>query len=44
MLAYGGVLVLLMISAAVPLLLGFVVLVPIVWASMYAGYQDIFVR
>jgi hypothetical protein len=43
-LAYGVVLILLTLAAALPLLLGFLVLVPVVWASMYAGYRDIFVR
>jgi hypothetical protein len=44
MLAYGGILLVLSVAAAVPILLGFVVLVPVVWTSMYAGYRDIFVK
>jgi hypothetical protein len=44
LLAYGVVLILLTLAAALPLLLGFLVLVPVVWASMYVGYRDIFVR
>ncbi len=44
LLAYGIVLVVLTVLAVLPLLVGLVVLVPVVWASMYAGYRDIFVR
>jgi hypothetical protein len=41
---YSLLLLLLGIVAAIPFGLGFLVLVPVMWGSMYAGYRDIFVR
>ncbi len=43
-LIYGLLGLLLAIVAAIPLFLGYLVLGPVIWASMYAGYKDIFVR
>jgi hypothetical protein len=43
-LIYGLLGLLLAILAAIPLFLGYLVLGPMIWASMYAGYKDIFVR
>ena len=32
------------IVASIPLLLGWLVLIPVMMASMYAGYRDMFLR
>jgi uncharacterized membrane protein len=42
--AYGFVALLLGILALIPLGLGLLVYGPLVWATMYVGYRDIFVR
>lgn len=42
-LVYSLVLTVLIIVAMIPLFLGFIVLVPVIYASMYATYRDIFV-
>ena len=41
-LIYGIALFLLSIIASIPLLLGFLVLVPVIFTSVYTGYRDIF--
>lgn len=41
---YGLVGLVLSILATIPVGLGWLVLMPVVWGSMYAGYRDIFVR
>lgn len=41
-LIYGLVMTVAMIFAVLPLLLGFLVLVPVIFGSMYASYRDIF--
>jgi uncharacterized membrane protein len=43
-LVYGIVGFLLAIVAVIPLGLGFLVLGPVMWGTMYVGYRDIFVR
>jgi len=43
-LLYAVVGLLLAIAAAIPLGLGFLVFGPVVWGSIYAGYQDIYLR
>jgi uncharacterized membrane protein len=43
-LVYGFVLVLLMIPATLPLFLGWLVLLPVLYASYYVSYRDIFTR
>ncbi len=43
-LLYGIVLVVLAVIATLPLLLGWLVLSPVMWASMYASYRDMFVQ
>lgn len=39
---YGLVMLVLMVVATVPVFLGWLVLVPVIWTSMYASYKDIF--
>lgn len=43
-LLYGIVLTVLAVIATLPLLLGWLVLSPVMWASMYASYRDMFVQ
>ncbi|MFC3120134.1 BPSS1780 family membrane protein [Agaribacter flavus] len=43
-LVYGVVMFVLMIIAALPLFLGFLVVVPIAYASIHAAYQDIYLK
>lgn len=43
-LLYGIVLTVLALLATLPLLLGWLVLSPVMWASMYASYRDMFVQ
>ncbi len=43
-LVYGIVVVILAILATLPILLGWLVLTPVLFASMYAGYRDMFLR
>jgi uncharacterized membrane protein len=43
-LLYGIVLTVLTVIAMLPLLLGLLVLWPVMWASMYASYRDMFVQ
>ena len=43
-LLYSVILFVLMIVATIPLLLGWLVLVPVLVASIYAAYQDIFLE
>jgi uncharacterized membrane protein len=43
-LIYGVVSLLLGILAIIPFGLGILILGPVMWGSMYAGYRDIFVR
>jgi uncharacterized membrane protein len=43
-LLYGIVLTVLAVLATLPLLLGWLVLSPVMWASMYASYRDMFVQ
>jgi uncharacterized membrane protein len=43
-LTYGVVFLLLGILAAIPFGLGFLILMPVMWGSMYAAYRDIYVR
>lgn len=43
-LIYGLVFFVLAIIASIPLFLGWLVLIPVMMASMYAGYRDMFVR
>ena len=43
-LIYGLVFFVLAIVASIPLLLGWLVLIPVMMASMYAGYRDMFLR
>lgn len=43
-LVYGIVFVILAILASLPLFLGWLVLIPVIQASVYAGYRDMFTR
>ena len=43
-LVYGIIAFFLAIAATIPLGLGWLVLMPVTWGSMYAGYRDIYVR
>jgi len=40
---YGLIMTVLMFFAALPVFLGFLVLVPVIVGSVYAGYRDVFV-
>ncbi len=41
---YGVVLALLMLVATIPLFLGWLVMMPLMFLSMYSSYRDIFVK
>ncbi|MGI9292909.1 MAG: hypothetical protein ACR2PS_02920, partial [Pseudomonadales bacterium] len=43
-LVYGLILLILCIVAAIPLFLGFLVVGPVIAASVYASYKDIFLH
>jgi hypothetical protein len=39
---YGVLVLLLAVCASLPLLLGWLLLLPVIYASLYAAYRDIF--
>lgn len=43
-LVYGVIAVVLMVLAAIPMMLGWLVLGPVLTASIYAGYRDVFLK
>lgn len=43
-LLYGLAVLVLAVAATIPLLLGWLVLIPVMMATMYAGYKDMFLR
>ena len=42
MLVYGVVLITLAVLATIPILLGWLVLLPVIFTALYASYNDIF--
>jgi uncharacterized membrane protein len=43
-LLYGAILLVLSVLASLPLLLGWLVLGPVLAASLYTGYRDIYIK